>query len=132
MAMSMADLSDLQLDVVRVLWKRGEASAAEVQASLDADRGLALTTVSTILTRLEKRGVVTHRTEGRLFVYRAVVTEADVQSSMLGSLMHAVFKGDPTQLVSQLLSARDLSSGDLERIRVMVDEARTHRGKHRG
>jgi len=118
------DLSDLQLDVVRVLWRRKEATAAEVQAALDADRGLALTTVSTLLSRLEKRGLVTHRNEGRTFYYRATVTEPEVRHSMLGSLVDTVFKGDPTELVSQLLSAKDLSPDDLDRIRAMVEAAR--------
>jgi predicted transcriptional regulator len=118
------DLSELQLDVIRVLWRRKEATAAEVQAALDSDRGLALTTISTLLSRLEKRGLVTHRADGRTFIYRAVVTEPQVRRSMLGSLVDSVFRGDPTELVSQLLSARDLSPHDLERIRAMVDAAR--------
>ena len=118
------DLSDLQLDVIRVLWLRKEATAAEVQAALDADRGLALTTISTLLSRLEKRGLITHRTEGRTFYYRATITEPQVRRSMLGSLVDSVFRGDPAELVSQLLSARDLSPEDLERIRSMVEAAR--------
>lgn len=127
------ELSDLQLAIVRVLWNRKEASAAEVQAALDLDRGLALTTISTLLTRLEKRGIVTHRAEGRLFLYRATVSEADVRRSMLGSLMESVFRGDPTEVVSQLLSAKELSPGDLDRIRSLVEEAQTRQGgKRRG
>jgi BlaI family transcriptional regulator, penicillinase repressor len=125
------ELSELQLDILRVLWKRKEATAAQVQAALDADRGLALTTISTLLTRLEKRGVVAHRTEGRQFVYRARVTEGEVRKSMLGTLVESVFKGDPTALVSQLLSARDISPGDLERIHSLIEQARAGEGgKH--
>ncbi|MEO8294299.1 MAG: BlaI/MecI/CopY family transcriptional regulator [Gemmatimonadota bacterium] len=130
--MSSADLSALQLDIVRVLWKRGEASAGEVQGALEKSRGLALTTVSTLLTRLEKRGIVAHRSEGRLFVYHALVSESDVRGSMLGSLMKSVFRSDPTELVSQLLNQRDLSPGDLERIRELIAEAALkNRGKRR-
>ena len=124
------DLSDLQLDVIRVLWQRKEATAAEVQAALDTDRGLALTTVSTLLSRLEKRRLVTHRSEGRTFIYRALVTEPQVRRSMLGSLVESVFKGDPAELVSQLLSARDLSPDDLDRIRSMVEAARKSQAHH--
>ncbi|MEO8202190.1 MAG: BlaI/MecI/CopY family transcriptional regulator [Gemmatimonadota bacterium] len=123
------ELSDLQLAIIRVLWSRREASAAEVQAALDRERGLALTTVSTLLTRLEKRGLVGHRSEGRLFLYRSLVTEPEVRRSMLGSLMDSVFQGDPTELVSQLLSTRELSPGDLDRIRTMVEEAQSRRGE---
>lgn len=123
------DLSDLQLAVMRALWHRGEASAAEVQAALAPERDLAITTVSTLLTRLEKRGVVTHRSEGRLFLYRAAVSEPDVRRSMVGTLVDSLFAGDPAAVVSHLLDAHDVSPGDLDRIRDMIEESRRARGK---
>ena len=116
------DLSDLQLAIMRVLWSRREASAAEVQAALD-DRNLAITTVSTMLTRLEKRGVVKHRADGRLFIYRAAVTEPAVRRSMLGSLMDSLFSGDPAAVVSQLLAEHDVSAGDLDKMRKLIDDS---------
>lgn len=122
-------LSELQLAVMNVLWTHREASAAEVHAAL-ADRALAITTVSTILSRLEKRGVVAHRTEGRLYIYRAAVSEPDVRRSMLGSLVDSLFSGDPAAVVSQLLAARDLSPGDLDRMRSLIEESRK-RGRKR-
>jgi predicted transcriptional regulator len=125
------DLSELQLDVMKVLWHRGEATAAEVQMALE-DRGLAITTVSTLLTRLEKRGVVEHRSEGRLFIYRATLSEPDVRRSMLGSLVDSLFSGDPAAVVSQLLAERDLSPGDLDRMRKLIDDSRGRGGRRRG
>jgi BlaI family transcriptional regulator, penicillinase repressor len=125
------ELSELQLAVMRVLWSRGGASAAEVQAALQDERDLAITTVSTILARLEKRGVVRHRSEGRLFVYRATVSEPDVRRSMVGSLVHSLFSGDPTALVHQLLASQDLSPGDLDRMRALID-ARKRGERKRG
>ena len=58
-------LSELQLDLMRVLW-RGEASVADVAAALAQSRGLAHTTVATLLTRLAKRGIVAQRRDGRM------------------------------------------------------------------
>jgi BlaI family penicillinase repressor len=123
------ELSELQLAIMRVLWTRKEASAAEVQAAL-AERDLAITTVSTLLTRLEKRGAVAHRSEGRLFIYRAAVEEPDVKRSMLGSLVNSLFAGDATALVQQLVDSRDLSPGDLDRIRALIRDGKT-RGDRR-
>jgi BlaI family transcriptional regulator, penicillinase repressor len=117
-----ADLSDLQIAVMRVLWTRGEAPAADVQAALARERGLAITTVSTLLTRLEKRGVVRHRSEGRVFVYRATVSESHVRGSKLRALIRSLFAGDSSAVVSQLLTAGDLSSGDVDRMRRLIDD----------
>ena len=125
------ELSDLQVAVMRVLWDRGEATAAEVQRALRRSRGLAITTVSTLLSRLEKRGLVAHREEGRAFVYRAAVSEPEVRKSMLGTLLRGLFAGDPTEVVSQLLASRDVGPDDLARIESLIDDAKRRAGRTR-
>ena len=118
------DLSDLQLSLMRVLWDRGECSASDVQRSLGRQRPLAITTVGTLLSRLEKRGLVKHRIDGRAFLYRASVSEGDVRSRMLSGLVRNLFRGEPTEVVEQLLSHRDVSAGDIERIEALVRQAK--------
>ncbi len=118
------DLSDLQLSLMRVLWDRGECSAAQVQQALRGSRPLAVTTVQTLLGRLEKRGAVKHRIEGRGYVYRAAVTENEVRKRMLSGLVTNLFRGDPSELVEQLLSHRDVSDGDIARIEELLRENR--------
>ena len=115
-------LSELQLAVVGVLWKRGEGTSAEVLADLGARRGLAPTTLATLLTRLAKRGVLGQRRDGRTLVYRALVTEADVQRSMVADLVANVFKGDATALVAHLLREEEVAPGDLEKVRARLKE----------
>jgi BlaI family penicillinase repressor len=119
-----ADLSELQLAIMGVLWDRREATSSDVQRALHRSRGLAITTVSTLLSRLEKRGVVTHRAEGRTFVYRAAVSEHEVRRSMLAGIVHGLFRGDVSEVVSQLLSAREVDHGDLERIEELISAAK--------
>lgn len=113
-------LTDLQISLMRVLWDRGQATVAEICDALRAERGLALTTVATLLSRLEKRGIVSHETRARQFVYQAEVTEADIRRSMVQELTEQLFDGDVAALMSHLLSAREISSGDLDRIKSML------------
>ena len=120
------DLTELQLAVLRLLWRKGEASVAEVQAGLE-DRELAITTVATILQRLERRGIVRHRSEGRQFVYRSLIDEPAVRHSMLGALVRSVFSGDPAAVVSQLLASDDVSAEDLQRMHQLLEESRTRK-----
>lgn len=114
-------LSDLQFSIMRVLWELEEARVAEVHQTLQHERGLALTTVATLLSRLEKRGLVSHRTEGRQFVYRATVSEGEVRRSIVSDLTDRVFEGDLPALVSHLLTSREVSSGDLARVRALIE-----------
>ncbi len=116
-------LSDQQLAFMRVLWDRGEATAQDVQAAL-AEQGHALapTTVATVLTRLERKGLVAHRRRGRQFVYRARAAEQEIRRSMLARLTDFFFGGDPEALVSHLTSGRGLGEDDLEEVRRLIAE----------
>ena len=116
------NLTELQLAVLRVLWDRGECTVAEVHAGLSEERSIAMTTVATLLKRLEKRGVVVHRTEGRQFVYRASVAEDDARRSMVRELVDRLFGGDASELVTHLLRAREVRPGDLAKIERMLRE----------
>lgn len=113
-------LSDLQIDVVRALWTRGEASTAQIAESLDDQRGLAHTTVATVLTRLEKRGVVRSRRDGRQLMYRACVDESEVQRSMVSGLLDSLFGGDAKALVAHLVREAEIAPGDLDRVKRLL------------
>ncbi|MBK6923557.1 MAG: BlaI/MecI/CopY family transcriptional regulator [Deltaproteobacteria bacterium] len=121
--MSDAQLSDLQLALLRVLWDRDEATAADVHEALrEQDRALAPTTVATLLQRLEKRGLVTHTMRGRSYVYRASVPEHEVRRTMLAKLTEFFFGGNPTALVSHLLGSRSIDAEELAAIdRLLAD-----------
>lgn len=123
-------LSELQLDVMRVLW-RGEASVADVAAALADSRGLAHTTVATVLTRLARRGVVAARRDGRQLVYRATVSEPQVRRSMVGDLIQSLFKGDPRALLAHLVSEKDVAPGDLAKVQALLAADEGRKGKKR-
>jgi predicted transcriptional regulator len=117
-------LSELQLELMRVLWARGEASTADVAEVLAASRGLAHTTIATLLSRLEKRGVVASRRDGRQLVYRAQVAEGDVRRSMVSGLLGSLFGGDARALIAHLVREEEIAAGDLERVRQLLGERR--------
>ncbi|MEM9382981.1 MAG: BlaI/MecI/CopY family transcriptional regulator [Planctomycetota bacterium] len=115
-------LSGLQLGVLRALWSAGEATVQGVRDSLADERPLAPTTVATLLKRLEARGLVTHRREGRQFVYRATETARDVESSMVAGLVRDVFGGRTEDLFAHLLTSDEVTDEELERVRRMIEE----------
>ncbi|MBK6420672.1 MAG: BlaI/MecI/CopY family transcriptional regulator [Gemmatimonadetes bacterium] len=121
-------LTELQIAILRVLWERGQATVADICEALRPERGLALTTVATLLSRLEKRGVVAHETRARQYVYHPLVTEADVRHSMVRELTEQLFDGNVAALVSHLLSEREISPGDLDRVRAMLEQAQAGKG----
>lgn len=119
-------LGDLQLAILRVLWERGEATVADVHQLIDAPWRRALTTVATMLTKLEKKGVVRHRVEGRQFVYQATVSEREVRRSMVSQLTQRLFEGDVAALVSHLIDEQHIDAEELAALRELLERRDRH------
>ena len=121
-------LADLQLAIMRVLWLNQEATVAQVHEALLPDRGLAPTTVATMLVKMEKKGVVQHHLDGRRFVYSPTVTEEEVKRSMVGDLTERLFAGDVTALVSHLLAGHDTNPAEIEELKRLIAERESEEG----
>jgi predicted transcriptional regulator len=124
-------LGELQHAIMRVLWECGEATVAEVHEALFEKRGLAPTTIATMLRKMEDKGVVAHRVEDRHFVYRATVTEDTVRSSMVGELLDRLFAGDPAALVSHLVADHGIDEEEIERLRALLKRAEPRKEESR-
>ena len=113
---------------MRVLWECGEASAAHVHRTLHPQQGLALTTIATMLRKMETKGVVNHRRDGRQFLYRPTVREDEVNRSMVGDLVERLFAGDALELVNHLVAEGDIDLVELEELRRSLAERRRKSG----
>ena len=94
-------VSALEDEVMRIVWKRGTATAAEVLDELS--RPLSNASVRTILRRLEHKGYLRHKEEGRAFVYMPRVAQDDVAIGAVRTLVQRFFGGSATSLVMRLL-----------------------------
>lgn len=121
--MTTAHLGKLQLAIMRVLWTDGESTVAEVHRSLEPSHGLAPTTIATMLKKMEAKGVVTHRTEGRRFIYRGTLSEDAVTRSMVADLKERLFDGSAAALVSHLLQSHEVDDDELAALRQQIERA---------
>lgn len=118
-------LTELQLAIMDVLWRKGEATVLEVHDELREGRRVAQSTVSTLLARLEKKGYVGYREEGRQYVYHATVERDEIRRSMATRFLdhtRPLFRSDLGLLVSHLLPEREVTNEDVERARAVLDE----------
>mgnify|MGYP000123473875 CR=1 FL=1 len=118
-------LGDLQLRILQSLWDRPDSSVAEVHTELKPERDLAYTTVATMLRKMETRGLVTHREQGRSFLYRALVAAEDVSRSVGRHLVDRLSAGSLTEAVSHLLTSREVSRDELDQLEKLIKEAVT-------
>jgi len=115
-------IGDLQLEILKVLWDRQEAAVAEVGEALrrKRKRPVAYTTAATMLRKMEDRGLVKHRAEGRRFIYRAAVAPGAVASGMATHVLDRLFEGRLADMVSHLLTEREVSREELDEIERLV------------
>jgi predicted transcriptional regulator len=113
-------LGNLQLRIMQVLWSAGKATVAEVQERLEGEP-LAYTTVATMLKKMEDRALVTHREEGRRFIYEAVVSAEEVTRSMADDLVDRLFSGSLAEAVSHLLETREVSRHELAQLQELIE-----------
>jgi predicted transcriptional regulator len=122
-------LDDLQIAIMKVLWELKEATVVQVKDALkEEDRELAPTTIGTILSRLEKKGVVKHRSEGRLYIYRPIITEEETKSSMVSILINQLFQGDSTSLVNHLLKESEFDKDELQKLKELIKKSDQKKG----
>ena len=125
-------LSQSQREIMEIVWERGEVSAVEVREILSKNRDLAKNTVRTLLDRMEEKGWLKHREDGRTYFYSAAQPrEASIGQKVLEVVEH-VCGGSPEDLVTALLDYRGLSPQELKRIRTMLDEAKATRPPQKG
>ncbi|HVK63316.1 MAG TPA: BlaI/MecI/CopY family transcriptional regulator [Polyangium sp.] len=122
-------LGALQLAIMRVLWELGEATVTDVHQALLSERGLAPTTIATMLKKMEEKGVVAHRADGRKFIYRPTVSEDQVTRGMVSDLTERLFRGDPVALVSHLIARHEIHADELSELERMIAAARKKEGK---
>lgn len=107
-----------ELAVMAVLWDLGSATVSEVRDALEED--LAYTTVLSALQTLEEKGHVRHESEGRAYRYHPVVPAERAGRSALARIRDSIFQGSAEKLFSQLVSDRQLSRDELERMRTLL------------
>ena len=110
-------LTDVELELMTILWRIKEGSVHDVIEQLAKDRSLAYTSVSTILRILEQKQVIESRKEGRGHIYYPIVSKTEYEASSVKRLVETVFDGAPTAMVKQLLNSSNLTQSDLKELK---------------
>lgn len=116
-------LSEAQLEIMNVVWDRGEVTVADVWKAVASRRKVSRNTVLTMLTRLEEKGWLSRDEEGHAFRYRATVPREVTLGTMIRRLVDTAFGGSAEGLVMALLHGRGVSREEARRIRTMISRA---------
>jgi len=116
------ELGELQRAVLELIWDRGELTVAEARELLAADgRELAYTTVLSVSQKLEKRGWLAHRRDGRTHVYHASRSRHDAGRGTVRGLVERLFGGSSTVVMQHLVDDERLTAEELAELRARID-----------
>ncbi len=118
---SLTHLGETEMEVLHHVWDLGEATVADVRERILEDRDVAYTTVMTVLKKLSEKGYLTHRKEGRSYVYEPAQEPSAVQHSLLQRLIEKVFRGSPAALIQTLVKQENLSDAERREIKDIID-----------
>jgi BlaI family penicillinase repressor len=122
--MALPELSRFELDCLRRIWARGEASARQVHA--DIPGAPSYSTVRKIIERLEEKGAVERaRLEGRAWIYRSRVSSVAMIRKEVRRLVEMLFDGRSRELVSHLAETEEITIDDLRAAETILDGAST-------
>jgi BlaI family penicillinase repressor len=114
------NLTSQQLEIMKVVWRMGDATVRDVYEALRAQRPIAYTTVMTTMKTMEARGHLKKRVNGRAFVYQAVEPQDSSLRKIVGDFLDRVFNGSTEPLLAHLVEERRLSQKDLDKVARMI------------
>ena len=121
---NLPQISDAEFEVMDVIWKYAPISTNEITDSLAKKKDWSPKTICTMLSRLEKKGVIVHEKESRVFVYTSCVKRDDYLAAESLTLADRFFDGAMKQMVVSFLDQRDLTPEDLDELQSILDKKR--------
>jgi BlaI family penicillinase repressor len=114
-------MGKVQLEIMRILWQRGRATAREITEAMGQAQPIAHSTVQTLLRQLQAKGAVTYDVEDRTFIYRPLYRQSEVAETAARDLVARLFNGSAFSLMTHLLKHEEISPEDLTRLRELID-----------
>jgi BlaI family transcriptional regulator, penicillinase repressor len=113
--------TDAELDILRILWRRGPGTVREIYHEMNTEREAGYTTVLKIMQIMTDKGLLVRDRSVRPQVYSVAQSQGKTQRQMLGDLLERVFSGSPGNLVLQALSTKKATPEERRQIRELLD-----------
>jgi len=114
--------TDAELEILKVLWRRGPSTVREVHEELTKSRSLVYTSVLKTMQTMASKGMLERDEDDRAHVYRSVLPAAETRKALIDDVLDRVFGGSAAELLLSVLPNRRTSASELARIREVLDK----------
>ena len=126
---SLDDLGELQRTVLETVWSLGEANVHQVRERLATKKKLAYTTVLSAMQKLEKAGWLSHRAEGKTYIYFATASREQAGAGSVRGLLKRVFAGDAMAMFQHLIRESNLNADELGELKRLIEQKENKAGE---
>lgn len=113
--------TESELEILQVLWEKGQATVREVHEELSAIKDSGYTTTLKLMQIMFEKGLVKRDDSSKTHIYHANVSRESTQKQLVGKMVNSLFGGSSTQLVMQALGNSNPSKDELDEIQKMLD-----------
>jgi len=113
--------TESELEILQVLWEKGEATVRDVHEELSVSKDIGYTTALKLLQIMYEKGLVSRDDSSKSHIYTAAVSREKTQKQLVGKMISTLFAGSPGQLVMQALGNHQASPDELEQIQQLLD-----------
>src|SRR5215813_12423443 len=117
-------LTDQELEIMKIVWRKGSVTVRDVYEELLSRRRIAYTTVMTMMGILEQKGHLNKSADERAYVYTPAQPQREVVGNMVHDFLKRVFNGSAKPLLLHLVEDKKLSPDELDEIRKLLKEKR--------
>jgi len=117
-------LGRLELQIMNVVWDKGQATVHDVKDVISHGRKPAYSTILTMMRKLEAKGYLSHDVDDRTYVYRPTISRQTVRQGVIGDLLDRLFEGSPSLLLNSLVEQNRVSEKELREIRKLISQRR--------
>ena len=114
--------TELELEILKILWRDGQASVRHVRKRLSDFRRLAYTSVMTMMTIMTEKGYLKRSKEGNYYIYKPQITEQETTQGILSDIVERLFDGSTTAAMVNLLETGDIDEAELDQLREIITQ----------
>ena len=124
MAKKLKSMSPAETEILRLVWEQNESTVQQIRDMLPTGKKPAYNTIQTLLSRLEQKGYLKHRIEGKAHVYQPAIKQHEVIKTTVRDFLGRLFGGDPKPLVQFLAEDGKINEEDIDRLRELINKSK--------
>ena len=115
--------SDLEMQILSVLWEKGASTAREVLEAMPDGKKRAYTSILSVMQVMEKKGLLRHTNRGVAHVYSPAVSKKKIIQPFMRKVLNEVFGGKPSAMMQALLTETAVSDTEITQIQKLLEKA---------